>query len=86
VLHDERRAYYAESMASAIGEAAWWEKDERRAFDRSRAIDRVDQESVRAVFRKYVLDPAPVRVYLRPEHVPLYVRLFGWMVPMGGSR
>jgi zinc protease len=84
--YEAQRAYYAASMAGAIGRAAWSEGDELRAFDRSKRIDAVTLEDVKTVFRRYVLDAKPVKLYVKPEHVPLYVCLFGWLYPAFGGR
>jgi len=80
------RRYYASSMADAIGRAAWWEGDEERAFDRLERLEAVAVEDVKSVFRRYILDATPVKLYVKPEHVPLYVRLFGWLYPLFGGR
>jgi zinc protease len=82
----EHRRYYAASMASAIGLAAWWHDDELRAFDEAQRLEAVTLDEVRDVFRRYVLDPTPVRLFVQPEHVPLYVRLFGWLYPLLAGR
>jgi zinc protease len=74
--------YYAESRAREIGEAAWSFGDESIAFRRADRIREVTREQVAGVFRKYVTEAEPIRVYLRPEKVPLYVRLFGWLYPL----
>jgi zinc protease len=76
------RVYFASSLAHAIGEAGWWFGDERRAFDRAAAIERIGREEVASVFRRYIAGRKPVRLYVRPERVPLLVRLFGWVVPL----
>jgi predicted Zn-dependent peptidase len=76
------RVYYADSRADAIGRARWWQGDERVAFDAARRIEAVTRDEVERVFREYVMEARPVRVYLRPEKIPLYVRLFGWMYPL----
>lgn len=76
--------YYAENRAESIGYAAWWMGDDRRAFDRDERLGAVTPEQVRRVYRKYVVEPTPVRLYVRPEHVPLYVTLFGWLWPLVG--
>ncbi len=81
-----RRSYYASAMADAIGRAAWWEGDAARAFDAAARIDAVSAEEVRRVVRRWILDARPVRLYVRPEKVPLYVTLFGWLYPLLGGR
>jgi zinc protease len=82
ILSELQDAYYASSIADRIGRAAWYEGDERHAFDTAARIDEVGLEDVKAAFRKYVLDREPIRVYVSPEHVPVLVRLFGWLEPV----
>jgi zinc protease len=79
---EAQRAYYAAGMAGAIGTAAWWEGDELRAFDETERLAAVSLDDVRGAFRRYVLEAKPIKLYLRPEHVPLHVRLFGWLYPL----
>lgn len=81
-LGEMGQGYYASSLASRIGRAAWYLGDERRAFDRTARIDAVRVEDVKAAFRRTLLEPKPVRLYLSPSHVPLWVRLFGWLYPV----
>ncbi len=81
-LADARQRYYASSEAEAIGRALWWDGDDRRAFDRMARIRAVTLDQVAAAYRRYVGQPAAIRLYIRPEHVPLYVRLFGWLYPL----
>ena len=69
--------------ADAIGHALWWLGDDRRAFDRAERIRAVTREQVAAAYRRYVGSPEPIRLYIRPEKVPVLVRLFGWMYPLG---
>ncbi|HKQ61501.1 MAG TPA: pitrilysin family protein [Candidatus Polarisedimenticolaceae bacterium] len=79
---DGQRSYLAATLADAIGSEAWWAGDERRAFDRAERLARVTLADVRGAYRRYVLEAKPVKLYVRPEHVPLYVRLFGWLYPL----
>lgn len=81
-MNELGRAHWAASRASAIGEAAWWHGDEQLAFEAPERIAAVSLEDVQTAFRERVLDAAPVRVYVRAEHVPLWVRLFGWLYPL----
>jgi predicted Zn-dependent peptidase len=81
-----RRSYHASATADAIGRAGWWEGDAMRAFEAAGRIDAVGEEEVRRVVRHWILDARPVRVYVRPEKVPLYVTLFGWLYPLFGGR
>jgi predicted Zn-dependent peptidase len=78
--------YSAASTAGSIGRAEWWLGDGRLAFDDLARVDAVTVEDVRRVFRAYLLDARPVRVYVKPERVPLYVTLFGWLYPLFGGR
>lgn len=83
LLREELRAiYYPEHRAGLIGRAEWWQGDERVAFSRASLLEQVSREQVAAVYRKYIGEAEPVRLYLRPEHVPLWVRLFGWLYPL----
>jgi zinc protease len=85
LLRDELRAtFYPEERAMRIGQAQWWQGDERLAFSRASRIEQVGRDEVAAAYRKYIGEAAPVRLYLRPEHVPLWVRLFGWLYPLVG--
>jgi hypothetical protein len=34
------------------------------------------------VFDRYVARVSPIRVYVRPEKVPLLLKLFGWLLPL----
>jgi len=73
---------HAAERADAIGRARWWLGDDRRAFDRAQRIRAVTREQVAAAYRRYVGTPTPIRLYIRPEKVPILVRLFGWMYPL----
>jgi predicted Zn-dependent peptidase len=78
----EARRYYAELRADAIGRAEWWLGDARLAFDEARLLEAVTREQVAQAFRARLRNVRPVRIYLRPEHVPLHIRLFGWLYPL----
>lgn len=73
---------YAESLAGELGRERWWRGDTRLAFTRMERIDGVTREGVAAAWRKYVRDAKKIRVYVEPEHVPLYIRMFGWLYPL----
>lgn len=77
-----RRVYFADERADAIGRARFWEGSVDRAFDEAARIDAVTREEVAAAVRKYVAAADPIRLYVRPEHVPIWVRLFGWLYPV----
>jgi zinc protease len=76
------RSYYVRLQAEAIGKAAWWLGDEQLALTRVEEIEAVTREQVATAFRQVLIETEPVRVYLRPERVPLLVRLFGWLYPL----
>jgi predicted Zn-dependent peptidase len=76
------RAYYLRRQAEAIGKAAWWLGDGQLALSRAEEIEAVSCAQVAATFRQVLVETEPVRVYLRPERVPLLVRLFGWLYPL----
>ena len=75
-------AYSPVALADSLGRARWWRGDEKLALHRAEELRAVSQEDVRRVFRKYVTDAEPVTLVIRPERVPLYVRLFGWLYPL----
>jgi hypothetical protein len=37
---------------------------------------------VAAAWRTYVRDARKIRVYVKPEHVPAWIRMFGWLYPL----
>ena len=76
------KTFYAAVKADAVGRARWWEGDAGRAFDRGARIEAVTRDQVAAAWRRYVAEPKAVRLFVRPEHVPLYARLFGWLYPL----
>jgi hypothetical protein len=65
-----------------VGREEWWTGDGRTALERAARIDRVSLDEVRDAWRKYLGDAEPVRLHVRPERVPLVVRLFGWLYPL----
>jgi zinc protease len=83
LIEDDAGAYvFAAERAHEIGESRWWLGDARYAFERSARIDAVTRDDVAAAWRTYVRDAARIRVYVKPEHVPAYIRLFGWLYPL----
>ena len=74
--------YYASSQAGTLGRARWHEGDVREAFREEDRIRKATLDDVRRVWRTYFEEPEPVRLYLRPERVPVMVRLFGWLYPL----
>lgn len=73
---------FAARRATEIGESQWWLGDAGRAFDRAQRIGAVTKEDVAAAWRTHVRDAKRIRVYVKPEHVPAYIRLFGWLYPL----
>ena len=83
LVRDEASGVYlAASRADDIGHAEWWDGQDLRAFDYTARIRAVGIEDVRAAYRKYVAEAKPIRLYVRPEHVPWYVTWFGWLYPV----
>jgi predicted Zn-dependent peptidase len=82
VLQAFNETYFASSQAGSIGRAAWWWQDERLGIDKARRIEEVTLEEVRDVYGRYIGEAEPVRLYVKPEKVPLMVRLFGWLYPL----
>jgi zinc protease len=83
LIQDDASAFvFAAQRAQEIGESRWWLGDVRRAFDRSARVEAVTREDVVTAWRAYVRDAARIRVYVKPEHVPAYIRLFGWLYPL----
>jgi zinc protease len=74
--------YYAERMASRIGEARWHRGDPALALSWSDRLDEVTRDEVAAAWRRYVRDGRRVRAYVKPERVPLVIRMFGWLYPL----
>jgi predicted Zn-dependent peptidase len=74
--------YYPDERAGEIGTALWWRGDARLAFEGPARIEAVTREDVERVFREYIAGARPVRVYMQPNHVPLLVRMFGWLYPL----
>lgn len=77
-----KRVYHAASTAAEVGRSRWWLDDETAFFDRSTRIDAVSIDDVGEAWRRYVADRDGVRLYVKPERVPLWIRLFGWLYPL----
>lgn len=60
-------AYFASSMASALGNAHLEHGDARVAFERTERILAVTRDDVARVYRQYVIEGHPVRVRIIPE-------------------
>ena len=83
LLQDDAVALvFAEQRAQEIGQSRWWLGDSRRAFDRGSRIEAVSKADVEAAWRAYVRDGTRIRVYVKPERVPAYIRMFGWLYPL----
>jgi zinc protease len=83
LIEDDAGAFvYATERAHEIGTSRWWLGDVRYAFDRAARIDAVTKGDVAAAWRSYVRDAKRIRVYVTPERVPAYIRLFGWLYPL----
>jgi predicted Zn-dependent peptidase len=82
IRREMNMVYYAASRADSIARAQWWLGEERLAFDAARRIEAVTREEVEQVFRKYVMEGRSIRVFMRPEKIPVLVRLFGWLYPL----
>ncbi|HEX4826426.1 MAG TPA: pitrilysin family protein [Candidatus Polarisedimenticolaceae bacterium] len=82
LLARARDGYRAENVAQEAGQALWWEGSTARAFDRSARLEAVSREDVAAAWRRYVESAPKIRVYVKPEHVPVLVRMFGWLYPL----
>jgi len=82
LLARARGDYRAENVAQEVGQALWWEGSTARAFDRSARLRAVTRDDVAAAWRRYVEAGPKIRVYVKPEHVPVLVRMFGWLYPL----
>jgi len=83
LIEDDASSFvYAAERAREIGTSRWWLGDTRYAFDRAARIDAVTKDDVAAAWRAYVSRATKIRVYVKPEHVPAYIRLFGWLYPL----
>jgi zinc protease len=83
LLEDDARTFvFAAERAREIGQSRWWLGDSRLALDRASRVNAVTVDDVAAAWRKYVREAKKIRVYVKPEHVPAYIRLFGWLYPL----
>jgi hypothetical protein len=69
-------------LAAALGREGWWRGDAAGVLERAERLAAVDTADVERVFERYVGRVEPVRLYLEPRHVPLWIRLFGWLYPL----
>jgi len=79
---DYTARYYGASMAGSIGRARWHRGDAEDAFERTERLRSVTLDEIRRVWHDYVEQAEPVRLYIKPEHVPILIRLFGWVYPV----
>ena len=83
LIEDDAGAFvFAAERAQEMGQSRWWLGDTRYAFDRASRIDAVTKDEVAAAWRAYVREAKWIRVYVKPEHVPAYIRMFGWLYPL----
>ncbi|MCP4661519.1 MAG: insulinase family protein [bacterium] len=82
IRQEMRRTFFADQRADAIGRAAWWLGDEQLAFTGTAHIRELTRDEVAAAYRKLIAEASPIRLYIKPERVPLVVRLFGWIYPL----
>lgn len=73
--------YRSSSMASRIEFAAGWQNEISLAFEREARINAVQVDDIKDVFRRYVIEGNPTKLYIQPESVPWYVTMFGWLYP-----
>jgi zinc protease len=76
------RVYWAAERADGIGRAAWWHGDPRLAFEATERIEAVTLDEARRAFERWVAEAAPVRVHVRAERVPLWLRATSWLYPI----
>lgn len=74
--------YWASSQADSLGRARWNLGETEEAFHREERVREVTLDDIQRVWRSYVEEPEPVWLHVKPEHVPVLVRLFGWLYPL----
>jgi predicted Zn-dependent peptidase len=82
LLADAGDRVYAEDLAEELGQARWWRGDASYALDRAARISALGTADVAAAWRTYVRDAPKIRVYVKPERVPAWIRMFGWLYPL----
>lgn len=82
LAEDAGTLVYAAQRAEEFGKAGWWRGDASAALDRASRINAVSEGEVAAAWRTYVRDARKIRVYVKPEHVPAWIRMFGWLYPL----
>ncbi len=73
---------FAAERAQEIGTSRWWLGDAGLALERPARINAVTKEQVAAAWKTHVRGGKLIRMYVKPEHVPGYIRLFGWLYPL----
>lgn len=81
-VEDYQHALSHTSRAYAIGYAQRYYGDARLAFTRAARIEAVTLAEVRAAYQRYVVEQTPTQVFLKPEKVPVWLTLFGWLAPL----
>ncbi len=74
--------YTPTGRASSIGAAQWHQGDAELAFSTAARVEAVTRDDVAEVFMRYMDGPPKFRLYVKPERVPLWVHLFGWLYPV----
>ena len=82
VLEETTARYFAERMAGRIGTARWHRGAAADALAWSARIESVKREEVASAWRRYVRDAGLIRLYVKPERVPVLIRMFGWLYPL----
>jgi zinc protease len=82
IQSDAKAIVFASERAEEIGISQWWRGDAQDAFNRKERIEAVTRDEVEAAWRTYVRNGKSISVYIKPEHVPAYIRLFGWLYPL----
>jgi len=74
--------FFSDRLAEGVGQAGWWYGRPELALHVDEKIRAVTVADVAAAFRRYVVATEPARLYIRPEHVPLGIRMFSWLYPV----
>ena len=82
LLADADTRVFAEERAEEFGKARWWRGDASYALDPAARINAVTKDDVAAAWRTYVRDARRIRIYVKPERVPAWIRMFGWLYPL----
>jgi zinc protease len=82
LLGEVRSRIYAADLAGELGRERWWRGDAKLAFTRTDQLEAVTTAEVAAAWRTYVRGGKKIRIYVKPERVPFYIRMFGWLYPL----